>query len=856
MRLPHARPPVPGQAPLGAGGRRGAGVGPRRRPRATLRAHRERRARGPGREERRAGRGRSGPPAGFRAGGRAGGGCWLVGRRAVRCLGLQRRAGGLPRSGLVPGRLARRGPWPRRARDRRPAAPLDTARRRRGSGHRLAGAGGPCGRIRRGTHAVSPQFRSCAAPGCRSGDTGNRPQSALKRIASRLAFALALVAGAACLAEPAAAQADTTPPKLVANNKISVTSTGPYGVGDVIEITATFNETVVVTTSGNPVNKPSIDVVIGKQSNHLDWRSAVYHSGSGSTALAFRYTVVKGDKDDDGIQVVGGGVKLGFGGAKIADEAGNEARTEDLNGPQLGPLGGHKVDGVRPTVTGVSVHGTTLTITFDETLGAAANLANSAFTVKKTPAGGNPQTVSLSGSPSISGDTVTLTLATAVVATDTGVKVSYTAPTTGTDNTIRDAAGNDVANFSDKVASTNPAPRFPENAPTEIDVAENTAPGTAVVTVAASDPDGDTLTYSLTSPGGGHRSFAIDGDGRITVAAGATLNHEGQTRYTIDVQVRDNKDAGGTPDTSVDATHRVNINVTDVDEPPVAPTGVTVTGASSTSVRVTWTAPDGTGKPATTGYDIRWFQGNADPGQDSDWTEHAHSGIATSTTIGQLNLGSTYRVQVRAKNHEGTSPWSDSGSGSPKAVVPSGCSTDSLVQDWIASVTSTSSSITVTLNAPPRQGGIDLLICQPSGDEQVVFTSGQPSAGSYTITNLGTGNTGSPLEPDTDYWVRVSNPGVGNNSVWRYIRTKKGPPAVNSVALVSTPTVDADGNGTNDTYKPGDTVRAQVTFDQAVDVTGSPVLKLKLAGNSSERTMAFDTSRSRTNTTTLEFTYT
>ena len=289
-------------------------------------------------------------------------------------------------------------------------------------------------------------------------------------------------------------------------------------------------------------------------------------------------------------------------------------------------------------------------------------------------------------------------------------------------------------------------------------MAENTAPGTAVVTVAASDPDGDTLTYSLDSPGGGHHSFAIDGDGQITVAAGATLNHEGQSRYTIDVQVRDNKDAGGTPDTSVDATHRVEINVTDVDEPPVAPTGVTVTGASSTSVRVTWTAPDGTGKPATTGYDIRWFQGSADPGQDSQWTERTLSGTATSTTIGQLTLGSTYRVQVRAKNHEGTGPWSDSGSGIPVPPAPAGCSTGSPVQaGWIASVTSTTSSITVTLNDPPQGGAIEILACRSSGSEVGIFDFSSPSAGSHMITRLGRNNNSGPaLQPDTDYWVRVA----------------------------------------------------------------------------------------------------
>ena len=95
------------------------------------------------------------------------------------------------------------------------------------------------------------------------------------------------------------------------------------------------------------------------------------------------------------------------------------------------------VDITAPTVSSATVDGTALVITFNETLAAAASLANGAFAVKKTPSQGSEQTESLSGSPSISGATVTLTLAAAVkgytkpgtdsnTTTATGVKVSYT----------------------------------------------------------------------------------------------------------------------------------------------------------------------------------------------------------------------------------------------------------------------------------------------------------------------------------------------------------------------------------------------------------------------------------------------
>ena len=89
-------------------------------------------------------------------------------------------------------------------------------------------------------------------------------------------------------------------------------------------------------------------------------------------------------------------------------------------------------------------------------------------------------------------------------------------------------------------------------------------------------------------------------------------------------------------------------------------------------------------------------------------------------------------------------------------------------------------------------------------------------------------------------------------------------PTVQSVALVSSPTVDADNSGTADTYKVGDVVRARVTFDRAVDAAGGPVLSLRLRlapdpavfGDTGQRNMALDTTKATANTTRLEFTYT
>ena len=114
-------------------------------------------------------------------------------------------------------------------------------------------------------------------------------------------------------------------------------------------------------------------------------------------------------------------------------------------------------DTTAPAFASAAANGAALVITFDEDLAAAASLANSAFTVKKTASGGSEATVALSTSvaPVISGTTVTLTLGTALVSTDGSVKVTYTKPTTGSANKLVDAAGNETATFTDQTVTNN-----------------------------------------------------------------------------------------------------------------------------------------------------------------------------------------------------------------------------------------------------------------------------------------------------------------------------------------------------------------------------------------------------------------
>ena len=181
-------------------------------------------------------------------------------------------------------------------------------------------------------------------------------------------------------------------------------------------------------------------------------------------------------------------------------------------------------------------------------------------------------------------------------------------------------------------------------------VPENTPAGTDVGTlITATDRDNDALTYSL--EGTDEEAFSIlstAGGGQIR--SSAELNHEEKASYSVTVRVIDGR--GGS-----DAVN-VTIRVTDVNgEAPDTPTAPTVTPASSTSLQASWDAPSNPGPPITD-YDYR-YRGPTGP-----WTEVTNTTIReTTATITGLTASTSYDVEVRASNAEGTSGWSNSGFG-------------------------------------------------------------------------------------------------------------------------------------------------------------------------------------------------
>ena len=143
-----------------------------------------------------------------------------------------------------------------------------------------------------------------------------------------------------------------------------ITSSGPYLVGDLIEVTVTYNEAVVVDeTDGTP----SLTLEVGSND-----RQAVYHSGTGSNRLVFRYTFDAGETDEDGVSVRVD--SLSFNSGTIQDGAGNAAsfRNEGVTADSS-----QTVDATPPVVTGTKITSSgpykagdfiEVTVTYDDTV--------------------------------------------------------------------------------------------------------------------------------------------------------------------------------------------------------------------------------------------------------------------------------------------------------------------------------------------------------------------------------------------------------------------------------------------------------------------------------------------------------
>ena len=291
-----------------------------------------------------------------------------------------------------------------------------------------------------------------------------------------------------------------------------------------------------------------------------------------------------------------------------------------------------------PTLTAAEVDGTGLVLTFSDPLNTASAPGSAAFTVKT---GGTPVDLASSGPVAIAGSTVTLTLATAVAASDT-VTVSYAVPQT---NPLRDADDLD-------------APAFDDRPVTNRTIAVPAAPGSFRVTAGNAQAE---LSWSA----------PFDGNSPITkyryrYAAGTAVpsgvswrdvpdsNNDGdraderevtvtgltnETEYAFEVQALNS--AGEGPAAGARATP--------VEDPNLPSRVIDLRAVvSGNTVELTWAAPARSGSGKIARYEVRHAPGSTVP-SGTGWRS-AELRRFPGAYVDGLENGRRHAFEVRAVN--------------------------------------------------------------------------------------------------------------------------------------------------------------------------------------------------------------
>ena len=230
-------------------------------------------------------------------------------------------------------------------------------------------------------------------------------------------------------------------------------SADTYGTSEKIEFTVTFDQAVTVTGT------PEFEFCLGTTatvscdvgSSPPARRRAALSSGSGTTALVFRYTVMVGEVDDNGIWIGDQTrtIKLGTG---VAIEGTVGGLTAVLTHAEGGAQADHKVNGAAADTTPpevervtVPISGSEVELIFDEDLDetVVGTLLASVFSL--TVAG---QAVTIRDYDILE-TSLALYMQAGTIKQGQTVVVSYTDPTVGDDTVaLQDSAGNDVASFT------------------------------------------------------------------------------------------------------------------------------------------------------------------------------------------------------------------------------------------------------------------------------------------------------------------------------------------------------------------------------------------------------------------------
>ena len=295
------------------------------------------------------------------------------------------------------------------------------------------------------------------------------------------------------------------------------------------------------------------------------------------------------------------------------------------------------------------------------------------------------------------------------------------------------------------------------------------------------------LTTSPVIPAAPDITSVTHGDGELTVTwtastdtGGAALEHfviqwkpntvsdwtsqdveegrtTGETILTYEIASLNN---GTTYDIRVRADNGVEADSYSWDEDegtpsrkPDAPTIQSV-APGDTKLTVTWNKPANGGNQITN-YILQW-KDNDVAGWDSPLGTTTVGKDVFTADIGSLANGTTYAIQVRAKNENGEGPWSVEGTGTPRPEP----SIDSIT---VADSTKTQTTAIAIVN-----------IAHPTGELKTVHLRYRINSSSETWTTPGPQSTTinsvefptlTPLKSDTEYRVEASFDSTFNSGV-------------------------------------------------------------------------------------------
>ncbi|MBU2131303.1 MAG: Ig-like domain-containing protein, partial [Gammaproteobacteria bacterium] len=226
-------------------------------------------------------------------------------------------------------------------------------------------------------------------------------------------------------------------------SSVGVPANATYIVGQSLDFTVNTSEAITVNTAGGT---PRIALTIGSATVY-----ASYLSGTGSSALTFRYTVQSGDLDADGIVIAG---SIEANGGSLKESSGNSLNST-LNA--VGSTSAVLVDAIPPTVSSVAVPaddtyvvGETLSFTVSSTENVTVNTGGGTPRIALTIGGTTRYASYASGS-----GTTNLVFSYTVQAGDNdsdGIALASSIDANG--GTLLDGAGNDLVLTLNSVGST------------------------------------------------------------------------------------------------------------------------------------------------------------------------------------------------------------------------------------------------------------------------------------------------------------------------------------------------------------------------------------------------------------------